>query len=188
MQKKIVLCIIAMMLTMPVFAKKSENNGRAEFKMFYKAQHQKSAEHRHFLKEENKRFRKSLKGMPREQKEMAVYGHRERQYHDNKVFHQKMHEDNMVFIKGRLDRNDRLSREQKEDLVHFYDMQYKRHESFREKQHRKNMDFFNKIANNPKLTQEQKKIALKHYFEKQKRERQLHRVEQKEEGKIEEIK
>ncbi len=134
-------------------------------------------------KAENREFRGGLKNLPPEQRASAIAQHRKGQFSENKAFREKLHNENMTYLKDKLANNKKLNDAQKTDLINFMDKQYQENTSFRDQRHSDNMAFFQQVANDATLSQEQKKQAIRERIEKQKSENKSHWQEQKAERK-----
>jgi hypothetical protein len=124
--------------------------------------------HQRELKADNKKFRESLKDMSKADRVKAIEEHRLTRFRENDAFRQKLHEDEMAFLKERLSANTKLTDADKEDLLRVFDEQYKENVLILRQRNADMMVFFEKTANDPALTTAQKHEELKNYFQQQK--------------------
>jgi hypothetical protein len=126
--------------------------------------------HRRELKDENKKFRENIKAMPKEDRTKAIEQNRLIRFRENETFRQKLHEDDMSFLKERLATTGQLTDNEKQELLAVYDVEYKENVLFLQQRNQDMMTFFEKISQDTTLTQTQKREALKSYFQQQKEE------------------
>lgn len=130
-----------------------------------------------------------VKSFPQEQKALekasAIKEHRETSQKEKKSISEKMHQENLDFLKKKLAKNTRLTEAEKTELISHFERQYKENVSFRDQKYSEDVAFFEQIADNKTMTQEQKKAAIVAHFKEQKSETKKHRQEQKSENKTE---
>jgi hypothetical protein len=120
-------------------------------------------------KQEKKTFKESVKVKPQEEKKAAVKEQRAVRQAEKKTFMEKMHQDNIDFLKERLAKNSTLTDAQKNELVSDFNRQYQEKTSFRGAQQKANVAYFEKTANDPAMTQDQKRAAIRDFFARQKK-------------------
>ena len=114
---------------------------------------------------DEKAFRRSLKGMPKAERDAAIRARKEAKLKLKPTFTPILHRENMVFFRKKLARNKVLSREEKEEFIYFFEDQYVESVRFRDKRYAEDAAFFEKVTGDAGTTRDQKKEALKRYVE-----------------------
>jgi len=166
MKRGFAVLVMVMSFMVPQIAFAEHSEGRA----FHKEQRAKAKEYRAGEKKEFREFKKSLEGKSDEEKAKAIAEYHKTNRAEHQEFRKKMHEEKMAFVKGRLDKNKKLTEAEKKDLMKFIEDQHIKGMAHREGQHAENYELLSKIANDPSLTSEQKKEAIKKHFESQRTE------------------
>ena len=91
--------------------------------------------------EENQAFKKSLEGKTPEEKSAAIKAHREEEHQDKESFYEKTHKDHMSAVKEKLANNSKLSEQERNELINFYEEQYQDNATWRNQQYNKNTAF-----------------------------------------------
>ncbi len=74
------------------------------------------------------------------------------------------HNQNVDFLRGRLEVVNTLTQEQKNDLVKYFEDQCDENILLEDLDNSEDLSFFDRIASDANMTQEQRKIAIKDYF------------------------
>ncbi|MBF0478248.1 MAG: hypothetical protein HQL26_02075 [Candidatus Omnitrophica bacterium] len=164
MSKKFMMVLMSLMLAVPILAWAGQEDG----KNFLKAQRDKIKAHVIKEKNENQAVRESMKGKTAKEKKALWNEQKDKQYAQNQAFREKIHQENQVFLKAQMDKNNKLSEAQKKEFLTLFDSQYQDRTAIREEQYNENVVFFDKIANDDTMTSSQKKDAIKAHFVEQK--------------------
>jgi uncharacterized protein YpuA (DUF1002 family) len=113
---------------------------------------------------------------------------REARFNEHMAKWQQKHAEAVAKLKERLANNKRLTDEEKQEIVNFFEQQYKENREFRTAQHEETMQFLNSLGDQSDLTKEQVKEKIKAFVDQQKAENKEHREKQKEERKAERAK
>ena len=140
----------------------------------------KMKEYRHQEVEENKAFHQSLKDMTPEQKAGAVKEHMQEERQERLEFLKKMHEEKMEHLKKKLNHSDKLSDQQRQDMLAKEENQYQEELKNLERRHEEKIAEVQKITHDSSLTPEQKKQALNDLHDQYKEANQEHREEHRE--------
>lgn len=131
-------------------------------------------------KSEAQAFRESLKLMDKGAKQKAMADYRAKRAAEDRAFGEKLHQENMVFLKAKLANNQKLSEGRKNELVNLMESRYQDSVSFREKQQTEGAAFYRKIEADDSMAEGQKESAVRAHKEKQKAEYRNFREEARE--------
>lgn len=119
-------------------------------------------------KSEAQAFRESLKLTDKGARQKAMADYRAKRAAEDRAFGEKLHQENMAFLKTKLAGNQKLSEGQKNELVNLMESRYQDSVSFREKQQTEGAAFYQKIEADDSVTEGQKESAIRAHKEKQK--------------------
>lgn len=148
---------------------------KGEHKAWKAEQKEKTKAHFSQQKQENREFRKDLKGKTGQERAEAIKAHHEQQFAENKDFREKMHAEKTAALKDKLAKNPNLTEAQRNELLSAMENQYKGKQDFRNQRHEENTAFLQKVGNDTSLTQDQRRQAIKEHFDKQRAENEARR-------------
>jgi len=131
-------------------------------------------------KSEGRAFRETLKSMDKGAKRKAMADYRATRAAEDRAFGEKLHQENMAFLKAKLAGNRKLGEAQKNGLMNLMESRYQDSVSFRAKQQTEGDAFYQKIEADDSMTEGQKESAIRAHKEKQKAEYKNFREEARE--------
>lgn len=153
----------AILITMPASAQKRQRRGDGEGRAHFEQQHA-----------ENEAFRKTLKDMEPAEAIAAIKEHRTRQYQENLIFFSAMKDKRA----DRINNNDRLSDDQKAELISFLEVMYARRVAFFTTVHETTIALLDELAGQEGLTRKDLHSALQEHFEASKEKIEAFRQQQ----------
>ncbi len=181
MSKKKIMFMVIVLLFIPfvsVYAK-----GGSQESGFRKGLRDQVQAHHEEQHQENVDFRQNLKNTDPKDRAEAIEQHRDEQFKENMDFRAQIHDERMHHLKDKLDKNDKLTAEQKKEALDFAEAQYQERVKFREQQHQESMDFMNKLSSDSSMSKEDKKKAMEDFRSKQKDENKAFREKMRDEAK-----
>ncbi len=172
MKARILIAFLCASLILPLAVQAGE--GRQERKEANKA-------YRKQQQNENKAFRETLKSIPEEQRQSAVFEHRDSQFAENVARHEQMHTENMARIKEKLSANTQLTEAQKQEILTKAENSYQEKVAQAKERHIANMNFAQQVANDASLSPEQKREKLQEYMKNNREEMKEKHSEEKQE-------
>lgn len=126
--------------------------------------------HREEQKTENQAFRDSLKDKTPEERAALIKEHKEQQFNENVEFRDQIHSEKRDALEERIGKSEKLTDEQKAEILAQFDSVYKDEKGHWAEQHQENMVNFDKIYSNPNLTPEEKREKVKALIQQNKEE------------------
>ncbi|MCM8827099.1 MAG: hypothetical protein NC904_06240 [Candidatus Omnitrophica bacterium] len=117
---------------------------------------------------ENKEFVKTLEGMSREQKILAVKDFISKQYEKNCAFRKKMYEEQRSFIKKQLNKNPNMPKMMKERMLARIDEDYNELKDFHAKKIEEDMEFLDNLLKDSSIDGQELNNKLQEFFKGQK--------------------
>ena len=152
---------------------------------FHKDKQEKWKQHKQEQKEKNREFPGGPEVKTPEEKSAATKTNREEERQDKKNFYEKARNYHMAAIKEKLSANNKLSPQEKDELISFYEEQYREHSSWRGQEYDKNTGFLEGLADSG-MTPQERKAAIEEHFQDQKTNKKMHWKKQRFEKKSKE--
>ena len=136
-------------------------------------------EHFRQQRDENRALHKSLKDLSPEERLDAIKEHYGTQHSENIAFFEELHDKAGAALRERLANSDKLTEEQKQEILGFFEQQYHENVAFRDGRYADTIAFFTDLFANESLTPEEIREAVKEYMGEVKAATKAHWQEQR---------
>ncbi|MCM8774011.1 MAG: hypothetical protein NC820_04685 [Candidatus Omnitrophica bacterium] len=139
-----------------------------ETEAFKERQQKKMQDYLANFERENKEFVRTLEGMSRDKKILAVKDFISKQYDKNCAFRKKMYEEQRSFIKKQLNKNPNMPKMMKDRMLTRIDEDYQELKDFHAKKIKEDMEFLDNLLKDKSIDGEELNSKLQEFFKGQK--------------------